>query len=97
MHGTLNEVPTLCPFDSGRGSEQFEQPLHGHVCGGQNLPKRAGTDSCVVRHNDASVRISAPEDNVAPSLAVDDEADPQQGFTSSWPDRSVGSFTGDWL
>jgi hypothetical protein len=89
-------MPTLRPFDPGRSSEQFQQPFHGEACFGQNLPKRARADSFVVRHNDASIRISAPEDNVAASLAVHDESDRSRTFTSSWPDTSVGSFTWDW-
>jgi hypothetical protein len=65
---------------SACGSEQIEQSLHGQACFGQNLSKRARADSFVVRHNDASVWIRAPENNMASSVAVHDEADPQQSF-----------------
>ena len=61
-------------------SEQLEQSFHGQTCFGQNLSKRARADSFVVRHNDACVRIRAPENNMAPSLAVHDETDSQQSF-----------------
>jgi len=39
-----------------------------------NLPERAVTDLLVIRHDDAGVRAVAPQDDMAPSLAVSDKS-----------------------
>jgi hypothetical protein len=40
----------------------------------QYLPESARADLPVIRHDDAGAGASAPEDYVAPSLAVDDKS-----------------------
>ena len=54
----------------------------------------ARTDLFMIRHDDAGIRVSAPEDDVAPFLAIHDKSDRRSTLTSSWPETSVGSFTG---
>lgn len=48
--------------------------LHRQARFGQNLTENAGTDLLVIGHDDAGVRVTAPEDNMAPSLAVHDKS-----------------------
>lgn len=61
-----------------RGSAKFQQLLHGDPCLVQNLPQSSRADSLVIRHDDAGVRVPPPQDDVAPSLAVNGKSHPQK-------------------
>lgn len=61
-----------------RGSAKFQQLLDGDPCFVQNLAQRPETHLSMVRHDDAGVRVAAPQDDVAPLLAVNDKPHPQE-------------------
>jgi len=50
--------------------------LYSHPRFVQDLPKSARADPLVIRHDDTGVRVTAPLDDVAPSLAVNDKPYP---------------------
>jgi hypothetical protein len=74
---------------------EFQQSLHAHSRLGQYLPEGTGADLLVIGHYDAGERVRAFKNDVAFPFGGSPRIPPAEGsFASSWPEISVGSFTG---